>query len=119
MGDTAAVHPEDERFTHLHGKKVLVPIVNREVPIITDSYVDMEFGTGCLKITPAHDENDKALGDKHKLAFIDIFNPDGTLNAEGLHYEGKADLKFENSLFRSSESSSTMKTKAHTQSWPF
>ena len=90
MGDTAvAVHPEDERFTHLHGKKVVVPIVNREVPIITDPYVDMEFGTGCLKVTPAHDENDKALGDKHKLAFVDIFNPDGTLNAEGLHFEGK------------------------------
>lgn len=90
MGDTAvAVHPEDERFTHLHGKKVVVPIVNREVPIITDSYVDMDFGTGCLKVTPAHDENDKALGDKHKLAFVDIFNPDGTLNAEGLHFEGK------------------------------
>ena len=61
MGDTAvAVHPEDKRFTHLHGKKVVVPIVNREVPIITDSYVDIEFGTGCLKVTPAHDENDKA-----------------------------------------------------------
>ena len=90
MGDTAvAVHPEDERFTHLHGKKVVVPIVNREVPIITDSYVDMEFGTGCLKVTPAHDENDKVLGDKHKLAFVDIFNPDGTLNSEGLHFEGK------------------------------
>ena len=90
MGDTAvAVHPEDERFIHLHGKKVLVPIVNREVPIITDRYVDMEFGTGCLKVTPAHDVNDKALGDKHKLLFVDIFNPDGTLNAEGLHFEGK------------------------------
>ena len=59
------------------------------MPIITDPYVDMEFGTGCLKVTPAHDENDKALGDKHKLAFVDIFNPDGTLNAEGLHFEGK------------------------------
>ena len=90
LGDTAvAVHPDDQRFTHLHGKKVVVPIVNREVPIITDRYVDIEFGTGCLKITPAHDQNDKALGDKHKLAFVDIFNPDGTLNAEGLHFEGK------------------------------
>ena len=90
LGDTAvAVHPDDQRYTHLHGKKVVVPIVNREVPIITDRYVDIEFGTGCLKITPAHDQNDKALGDKHKLAFVDIFNPDGTLNAEGLHFEGK------------------------------
>jgi len=90
LGDTAvAVHPDDQRYTHLHGKKVVVPIVNREVPIITDRYVDIEFGTGCLKITPAHDQNDKALGDKHKLEFIDIFNPDGTLNAEGLHFQGK------------------------------
>ena len=90
MGDTAvAIHPEDQRFTHLHGKKVVVPIVNREVPIITDSYVDMDFGTGCLKVTPAHDEKDKALGDKHKLAYVDIFNADGTLNSEGLHFEGK------------------------------
>ena len=61
LGDTAvAVHPDDQRFTHLHGKKVVVPIVNREVPIITDRYVDIDFGTGCLKITPAHDHNDKA-----------------------------------------------------------
>ena len=90
MGDTAvAVHPGDERFTHLHGKKVIVPIVNREIPIITDTYVDVEFGTGCLKITPAHDQNDKMLGDKHNLEFIDIFNPNGTLNAEGLHFVGK------------------------------
>ena len=75
MGDTAvAVHPGDERFTHLHGKKVIVPIVNREIPIITDTYVYVEFGTGCLKITPAHDQNDKILGDKHNLEFIDIFN---------------------------------------------
>ena len=116
MGDTAvAVHPEDERFTHLHGKKVLVPIVNREVPIITDSYVDMEFGTGCLKITPAHDENDKALGDKHKLAFIDIFNPDGTLNAEGLHYEGKDRFEVRKLVVQELKSSKVLlKTKAHT-----
>ena len=116
MGDTAvAVHPGDERFTHLHGKKVIVPIVNREIPIITDTYVDVEFGTGCLKITPAHDQNDKMLGDKHNLEFIDIFNPNGTLNAEGLHYEGKdrfdarklvvAELKLSGKL---------LETKSHT-----
>ena len=90
LGDTAvAVHPEDERYKDLHGKQIIVPIANRKVPIITDTYVDLEFGTGCLKVTPAHDENDKALGDTHNLDVIDIFNPDGTLNAKGLHYEGQ------------------------------
>ena len=90
LGDTAvAIHPEDERFKHLHGKHVIVPIANREVPIILDSYVDLEFGTGCLKVTPAHDENDKTLGDTHGLEVIDIFRPDGTLNAKVLHYEGQ------------------------------
>jgi valyl-tRNA synthetase len=116
MGDTAvAVHPDDERFTHLHGKKVVVPIVNREVPIITDSYVDIEFGTGCLKVTPAHDENDKALGEKHKLAFVDIFNPDGTLNAEGLHYEGKDRFEVRKLVVQELKSSKKLlQTKAHT-----
>ena len=116
MGDTAvAVHPEDERFTHLHGKNVVVPIVNREVPIITDSYVDMEFGTGCLKVTPAHDENDKELGDKHNLLFIDIFNPDGTLNAEGLHFEGKDRFEVRKLVVQQLKSSKMLlKTKAHT-----
>ena len=116
MGDTAvAVHPGDERFTHLHGKKVVVPIVNREVPIITDSYVDMEFGTGCLKVTPAHDENDKALGDKHKLAFVDIFNPDGTLNAEGLHFEGKDRFEVRKLVVNELKSSKLLlQTKPHT-----
>jgi valyl-tRNA synthetase len=89
LGDTAVcVHPEDERFTHLHGKKVRVPVCDRLVPVIPDDYVTMEFGTGCLKITPAHDENDYEIGQKYELEFIDIFNPDGTLNAHGLHYEG-------------------------------
>lgn len=116
MGDTAvAVHPDDERFTHLHGKKVVVPIVNREVPIITDSYVDMEFGTGCLKVTPAHDENDKALGEKHKLPFVDIFNPDGTLNVEGLHYEGKDRFEVRKLVVQELKSSKKLlQTKAHT-----
>ena len=116
MGDTAvAVHPKDERFTHLHGKNVVVPIVNREVPIITDSYVDMEFGTGCLKVTPAHDENDKELGDKHNLLFIDIFNPDGTLNAEGLHFEGKDRFEVRKLVVQQLKSSKMLlKTKAHT-----
>lgn len=68
---------------------MIVPICNRSIPIIEDEYVDMEFGTGCLKVTPAHDENDKMLGEKHNLEVIDIFNDDATLNAAGLHYEGK------------------------------
>jgi len=81
LGDTAVcVHPEDERFIKFHGKKVLVPLVNRPVPIIVDAYVDREFGTGALKITPAHDINDYELGMKHNLESIDIFNDDGTLN---------------------------------------
>ncbi|PKP52184.1 MAG: valine--tRNA ligase [Bacteroidetes bacterium HGW-Bacteroidetes-1] len=81
LGDTAVcVHPEDERFTKFHEKKVLVPLINRTVPIIIDEYVDREFGTGALKITPAHDINDYNLGLKHKLPSIDIFNDDGTLS---------------------------------------
>ena len=90
LGDTAiCIHPEDNRFTHLKGKKAIVPIVGRSIPIIEDSYVDIEFGTGSLKITPAHDPNDKIIGEKHQLEVIDIFNDDATLNANGLHYEGK------------------------------
>lgn len=90
LGDTAiCINPNDDRFTHLHGKKAIVPICNRVVPIITDTYVDMEFGTGCLKVTPAHDENDKNLGEKHDLEVIDILNDDATLNSFGMHYEGK------------------------------
>ena len=90
LGDTAiCINPNDQRFTHLRGKKAIVPICNRVIPIIEDEYVDVEFGTGCLKVTPAHDENDKVLGDKHHLEVIDIFNDDATLNSYGLHYKGK------------------------------
>ncbi len=90
LGDTAiCIHPDDERYTHLKGKKAIVPICNRVIPIIFDDYVDMEFGTGCLKVTPAHDVNDKTLGEKHNLEIIDIFNEDATLNSFGLHYQGK------------------------------
>ncbi|MBT8282724.1 MAG: valine--tRNA ligase, partial [Muriicola sp.] len=90
LGDTAiCVHPDDQRFVHLHGKQAIVPVNNRVIPIILDDYVDMEFGTGCLKVTPAHDENDWQLGEKHQLETIDIFNEDATLNSHGLHYEGK------------------------------
>jgi valyl-tRNA synthetase len=90
LGDTAiCVHPNDSRYTHLIGKKVIVPIVNRAITVIADNYVDMEFGTGALKITPAHDINDKEIGEKHNLEVIDIFNANGTLNSFGLQYEGK------------------------------
>jgi len=90
LGDTAVcINPEDERYAQLKGKKVIVPIADREIPIIEDEYVSMEFGTGCLKVTPAHDENDKILGDKHELEVIDIFNADATLNENGMHYHGK------------------------------
>jgi valyl-tRNA synthetase len=90
LGDTAVcINPNDERFKHLKGKNVIVPIVDRVIPIIEDDYVDMEFGTGCLKITPAHDPNDKVIGEKHNLEVIDIFNDDATLNSYGLHYEGQ------------------------------
>ena len=90
LGDTAiCIHPEDERYQHLKGKKAIVPICNRSIPIIFDDYVDLEFGTGCLKVTPAHDVNDKELGERHHLDIIDIFNEDATLNQFGLHYAGK------------------------------
>lgn len=90
LGDTAiCINPSDERYTHLKGKKAIVPIANRVIPIIFDEYVDMEFGTGCLKVTPAHDVNDKELGERHNLEIIDIFNEDATLNSFGLQYAGK------------------------------
>jgi len=90
LGDTAiCINPNDERYQHLKGKKAIVPICNRVIPIIEDGYVTMDFGTGCLKVTPAHDENDKVLGEKHDLEIIDIFNEDATLNGYGMHYEGK------------------------------
>ncbi|WP_405247285.1 valine--tRNA ligase [Cellulophaga sp. Asnod2-G02] len=90
LGDTAiCINPNDERYTHLKGRKAIVPLSGRAIPIIEDEYVDIEFGTGCLKVTPAHDINDKTLGEKHNLDVIDIFNANATLNHHGLHYEGK------------------------------
>lgn len=89
FGDIAVcINPNDEKTARLKGKKVIVPIVNRVIPIIEDDYVDMEFGTGFLKVTPAHDVNDYMLGEKYNLEVIDIFNDNGTLNANGLEYEG-------------------------------
>jgi len=81
MADTAiCINPNDERYKHLHGKQAFIPLINKEIPIILDDYVDMEFGTGCLKVTPAHDLNDYELGVKHNLPVVDILNDDGTLN---------------------------------------
>jgi valyl-tRNA synthetase len=94
LGDTAVcVNPADERYRQLKGKKVLVPLVNRVVPVIFDEYVDMEFGTGCLKITPAHDINDYEIGIKHNLESIDIFNDDGTINEKGEAFVGEDRFK--------------------------
>ena len=90
FGDVAVcINPNDERYKHLRGKKVIVPVVGRVVPIIEDEYVDIEFGTGALKITPAHDINDYEIGLKHQLPILDIFTDEGKLNSYGLHYEGK------------------------------
>ncbi|MHB9054754.1 MAG: valine--tRNA ligase [Paludibacteraceae bacterium] len=89
MGDTAmCIHPANPKTAFLKGKKVIVPLINRVIPVIEDEYVDMEFGTGCLKVTPAHDVNDYMLGEKYNLPSIDIFNDNGTLNEHGKMYAG-------------------------------
>ncbi len=89
LGDTAvAVNPDDERYTHLVGKTLILPLVNREIPVIADSYVDKEFGTGCVKITPAHDPNDFEVGQRHNLEQIKVLNDDATINHYGGKYEG-------------------------------
>ncbi|MBO4290883.1 MAG: valine--tRNA ligase [Lachnospiraceae bacterium] len=89
LGDTAvAIHLEDERYQHLIGKKVMLPIVNRVIPVVTDTYVDREFGTGVVKITPAHDPNDFEVGKRHNLPEINVMNDDATINANGGKYEG-------------------------------
>lgn len=89
MGDTAmCIHPDNPKTAYLKGKKVIVPLINRVIPVIEDEYVDMEFGTGCLKVTPAHDVNDYVLGEKYNLPSIDIFNDNGTLNESGAMYAG-------------------------------
>ncbi len=106
LGDTAiAVNPKDERYNDLVGKKALVPIIGREVPVIADEYVDMEFGTGCLKITPAHDPNDYEIGLTHNLEVIDTINDDGTLNARcGVEkYVGRDRFEVRNLIVRDLE----------------
>ncbi|WP_027880252.1 valine--tRNA ligase [Mesoflavibacter zeaxanthinifaciens] len=115
FGDTAiCINPNDERFVHLRGKKAIVPICNRVIPIIEDDYVDLEFGTGCLKVTPAHDENDKMLGDKHNLEVVDIFNEDATLNSYGLHYEGQDRFAVRKAIAKELEENGVLvKTETH------
>ncbi len=89
LGDTAvAVHPDDERYTYLHGRQVWLPIVNKAIPVVEDTYVDMEFGTGVVKITPAHDPNDFEVGKRHNLEIVNILNDDATINKNGGVYEG-------------------------------
>ncbi|CAM1364090.1 Valine--tRNA ligase [Tenacibaculum soleae] len=116
FGDSAiCINPNDERFTHLKGKKAIVPLCGRVIPIIEDEYVDVEFGTGCLKVTPAHDENDKVLGDKHKLEVIDIFNEDASLNSFGLHYQGKDRFVARKEVVKELEEKGILiKTEVHT-----
>ena len=115
FGDTAiCINPNDERFSHLKGKKAIVPICGRVIPIIEDEYVDIEFGTGCLKVTPAHDMNDKTLGEKHNLEIIDIFNDDATLNSFGLHYQGKDRFVVREEISKELEISGALaKTETH------
>ena len=89
LGDTAvAVHPEDARYAHLIGKKVILPLVDKEIPVIADEYVDMEFGTGVVKITPAHDPNDFEVGNRHDLPRVNVMNDDGTMNDLAGKYAG-------------------------------
>lgn len=89
LGDTAvAIHPDDARYAHLKGKKLMLPLMNREIPVVEDTYVDMEFGTGVVKITPAHDPNDFEVGKRHNLPIINIMNDDATINENGGKYAG-------------------------------
>jgi valyl-tRNA synthetase len=107
LGDSAvAVHPEDERFMNLVGKKAVVPMLGREIPVISDEYVDREFGTGALKITPAHDPNDYEIGIRHNLAFINVLNKDATINENGGPYQGMDRFDCREKLWRDMEEAS-------------
>jgi len=115
LGDTAVcINPDDDRFIHLKGKQVWVPLTERKVPVIEDEYVAMDFGTGCLKVTPAHDLNDKILGEKHNLEIIDIFNPDATINERGLDYEGMDRFEARKKIIKDLEASDlVVKIESH------
>ncbi len=104
LGDTAiAVHPEDERYTHLQGRKAVVPLINREIPVIADAYVDTSFGTGALKVTPAHDVNDYEIGLRHKLDVIDVLNPDGSMSPAAQLFVGMDRDKARKAMFEALE----------------
>ena len=115
LGDSAiCVNPTDERYKKYIGKNVIVPIANRVIPIIADEYVEMDFGTGCLKVTPAHDTNDYDLGKKYNLETIDIFNANGTLNTYGLHYAGQDRFEVRKSIEKElDEKGYLVKTEDH------
>ena len=115
LGDTAVcINPNDDRFIHLKGKHVWVPLTKRKVPVIEDEYVTMDFGTGCLKVTPAHDLNDKDLGEKHNLEIIDIFNSDATINEKGLDYEGMDRFEARKKIIKDLEAyGSVVKIESH------
>jgi valyl-tRNA synthetase len=118
LGDTAiAIHPEDERYHHLHGKRVLVPLINRPIPIILDDYVDLEFGTACLKVTPAHDINDYEIGLRHNLEVIDTLNPDGTISEAGQLYIGQDRFEVRKQISKDLEAAGALtKTEPYTHS---
>lgn len=116
MGDTAmCIHPEDPRNAYLKGKRVVVPLINRSIPVIEDEYVEIGFGTGCLKVTPAHDVNDYILGEKYNLPTIDIFNDNGTLNEHGAMYAGKDRFEVREQIVKDLEAAGLMdKTEPYT-----
>jgi valyl-tRNA synthetase len=120
LGDTAvAVHPEDSRYQHLIGKKALVPVLNRAIPIIADTYVDREFGTGAVKITPGHDFNDYELGKRHNLPLINILNPDASLNENGGPYAGMDRFEARKKLWADMEALGlTIRAQEHTMVVP-
>ncbi len=120
LGDTAlCVHPEDPRYQHLIGKKAYVPMLNREIPVIADEYVDREFGTGALKITPGHDFNDYAIAQKHSLALINIMNKDATINENGGQYAGLDRFECRQKLWADMEvAGMTIKAEPHTMVVP-
>lgn len=115
LGDTAiAVHPDDKRYSHLIGKTVLIPIINKQIPIIADTYVEMDFGTGCVKITPAHDINDFEVGLRHNLPIINIMNDDGSINENGSPYTGLDRYECRKELLKHLEEKNLiLKTKDH------
>jgi len=115
FGDTAVcIHPNDPKNAWLKGKKLIVPLINRVIPVIEDEYVDIDFGTGCLKVTPAHDVNDYMLGEKYNLLSIDIFNDNGTLNENGAQYAGLDRLEVRKQIEKTSKRQDCSKKQSHT-----